>query len=154
MKAFLVVCPESSGNHMISELLESVGCRLVEYRYNKIPPANSNIVVSMSMPSNNMWFNLEDIIKELKDYDVFTLIGIREWFGTINSQVNRGRVADNRAANTAIQEAYRRIFSTIGYNDFMVVSFDKMVDEPDYKIKILKHLGLSTNTSYVTNRRE
>ena len=154
MKAFLVVSPESSGNHMLRELLESVCFSVVKHRYENIPLASVNIVVSMSMPSNNRWFNVEDILNELKSkgYDTFTLIGVREWLDTLNSQVKRGRVHDHRAAHSSTQEAYRRIFSTIGYNDFMVVNFDRMVDNPGYRNKLLEYLGLP-KSNYVTNRR-
>ena len=155
MKAYLVVCPESSGNRMISELLESVGCKLIDGRYNVVPLAKEDIVLTMSMPSNSHWYNVFDVTNMLKEknYDVTVIVGVREWFGTLASQVKRGRVPDIKASISSTQEAYKRIFGTMGYNDFIVVSFDRMIDEPNYKTRVLEHLGLPTMTNYVTHRR-
>ena len=152
MRAFVVVSPESSGNHLISELLESVGCPLHNFRSVDPEKYLNNMVTAVSIPSSDQWYHIEqDIIVPLKvrGYtDIKIIISFRSWDYMIQSQIRNGHRQSWSEALGIAQKSFRHIFTTIGNNEFTLVMFDRLVSTVGYKEKLLLELGLPIETNY------
>jgi len=96
-KLFLVLGPESSGNHVTSLVLKNMGCfwdepqeldrfLLGEIKLSQVT-SNSNIVLRRSVPHGRDWPVASDISKRFAEegYEMSTIVLQREWMATILS---------------------------------------------------------------------
>ncbi len=145
---YLVVGPESSGTRLTAELLRQAGCRSVaiagDHDGPELPRDGRPPLVRRSLPHDFEWFAIRDLARLLGTPAVYAVVTTRDWFAMAESQVSRQLARDLDVAFANIRRAYRDIFTGVAELDlpFIVSSYEAMVAERRYGVRLLQALGL------------
>lgn len=135
-KAFLVFGAESSGNRLMKQILIDSGCYGdTDKHFERIPKSKKLLVDGFSVPSNGHWLSITDKYVKLEGagFKCFTIVMVRDWHATANSQVRQGRVEHWWQAYSNIVKAYPCIFRNIE-TPYTVVSFDNLIIHKNLEI--------------------
>ena len=163
--AFLVLGPESHGNHLVGDILVHAGCEghsgdhapwqgpRQESRNSDVQPWDqalptdqNPIVWRRSVPHLKHLPDIRGMIESLeaRDYKVTAIVVTREPHAALQSQL-KWRHVSNRAAGMAnIEKAYRHIFTqldTAGIH-FVVTSYESLVNYSEAQDLLLRQLKL------------
>ena len=166
LRAFIIVGPQSSGNHLMWDIFAKSGCygekwkrqglaEMVEKRLSPIVwhgsmPKGGLIVQKFSDGTEKKlqdpcWHNLGDRIGSLRwaGYDVCVIVLIREIMATVKSQVHHfpKEIPSIAVAIFEIQKAYRRIFQTLPDDvNYAVVSYEALVHQKEDTLRGLSQM--------------
>lgn len=113
--AFLVMGPESSGNHLHCEILKRMGCFWEdEMPIEKLCGRSNLVVLRRSIPHGDTWHSPAVIRKQFaaRGFEMKTVVPVRDWAATILSNFwhRRATVSDAAGANLA---AYSHLASVL-----------------------------------------
>lgn len=154
-KMFLVLGPESSGNHITSRVLENMGCfweenqKLIIDRFcrGECPlseiTTNSNIVLRRSVPYEHEWADPNKYRKlfENEGYKMYSIILQREWMAGLLSQYYH-RSATVEIAWDSYVKAEKHIgkyLSDSSLDPFYVFNTSALMKDPEPVIKGLEY---------------
>jgi hypothetical protein len=152
-KIFLVVGPESSGNHLTSLVLKTMGCyweeppqKLDSMLKGEIELAsftdNSNIVLRRSVPYGHEWISPALIRHTFANlgYTMHTIILQREWMATMLSNYYH-RSSTVEEANEVLVKAEKHIASHMAhglFDPFYVLNTSTLMKDPEPVVKGLE----------------
>ncbi len=154
MRCYLILGAEGSGTRLFTKILIQAGC-IGQYDHIQLSdikdnpsicslPKNSKkpLVLRRSIPHGVHWFNLNDLIQNIKDqnYIPFLIILFRDWFGTYSSQLRRGLRED--LIMKKIKRAYYIIFESVKSELFSLANYEELVTNPKALNKFLKRIDL------------
>lgn len=132
-RALIVAGPESSGTHLVTDILCELGGVTEEMRRWDawLPTEEELAVIRWSFPHAKRW---PDIVHtrqtlSLRGYQVRQIITMRDQNALIKSQIAHHHVGSEREARRNIGEAYRRLFGNLV--DYpILVAYDSLVRRP------------------------
>lgn len=163
-RAFLVVGPESCGNHLVTEILIAAGCIGDTGQQNSFetdpgppdqrpqrwdtetPTDQDPIVWLRSMPHGGQWPDLDGILRALQEhgYAVTGVVTVRDWHGAVRSQVERTHVKRPSVAKGHLRIAYQNIFGPFAELSvpYIVTTYEALVNVPGAQAWLCEELGL------------
>ena len=154
-KAILVLGPESSGLHLMTNILIACGCQgnagegpYDEQPWDKaLPTVETPIVWRRSFPHGGKWTDVGSMVGKLQilGYDVSCIIMVREYGAMLDSQVRHVHVQDAEKARVNIRQSYEYIFHYMTRRNapYVLVSYESLIYQPAPTIaNLLKALGL------------
>lgn len=165
-KVFLVLGPESSGNHVTSRVLNNMGCfweenqKLIIDRFTrgecelKEITEKSNIVLRRSVPYEHEWADPNKYRKlfENKGYEMYTVILQREWMAGLLSQYYH-RSATVEVAWDSYVKAEKHISKYIAdgsVDPFYVFNTSALMKDPE---PVIRGLEIFTGLKWPSNVR-
>ena len=165
-KAFLVLGPESHGNHLVTDILVNAGClghsgdhtpwsepwrkdahNDLQPWDRALPTDQDPVVWRRSVPHLKQLPAIKDMVDklEMRDYQVTAIIVCRERYAAQQSQIKWRHVENSQSASTNIQRAYKHIFSQLDEADihFVVTSYEALVNYPEAQDSLLRQLDLA-----------
>ena len=146
---YLVVGPESSGTRFVTRLLIGAGCKgdpdHLQSFDQKLPKAEVQpIVWRRSFPHALKWPIVSDLCKIIENagYRPIVLVTVRHPWILVHSQRANGHVDSVEQSEKNIEMAYKRIFMTIGPNEFHVVAYESLVREGQAVRRFLQAIGM------------
>lgn len=150
-KFFLVIGPESSGNHLTSLVLETMGCywdrhpqKLDEYLDGKIKiediTDNPNLVLLRSVPHGREWPNISYINERfsIENYKVHTIFLRREFMATALSNYYHRSPSVEKSWGDLIK-AEKHIASYMkDMDDFYLLNTSSLMKDPEPVVKGLE----------------
>jgi len=151
-KLFLVLGPESSGNHLTSMILKKMGCyweepqKLDNFKdeeeLNRITYNNPNIVLRRSVPHGREWCNPLKISQKFEKYGfkMYTIVLQREWMATMLSNYYH-RSSNLKEAWKTLEDAEKHIagYMATGVIDpFYVLNTSSLMKDPKPAIRGLE----------------
>jgi len=162
-EAYLVFGAESSGNHLVADILVNAGCLghsgnhpdwHGEFKgwsdaqpWDKSPPIDETpIVWRRSIPHGGEWTNIKSFIKNVRKrgYEVKCVVVIRELHPTVESQLKWHHVQSRDQGADNIARANLHIFSHLAAAKvpYVVTSYEALVNYPEAQDKLLEELGI------------
>ena len=162
-EAYLVFGAESSGNHLVADILINAGCLghsgdhpdwhgdfkgwTDAQPWDESPPTDETpIVWRRSIPHGGEWISIAAFIKTIKErgYEVKCVVVIRELHPTVESQLKWRHVQSRDQGVSNIARAYLHIFTHIARADvpFVVTSYEALVNYPEAQDLLLEELGI------------
>jgi hypothetical protein len=163
-EAFLVLGPESSGNHLVTDILINAGCKGHSGNHpdwhgefegwsdaqpwdTEHPSNETPIVWRRSTPHLKEWSDLAALMNGLmdKDYDVKAVVVVRELYPTVESQMKWRHVSSPGEGRQNVQRAYLHIFRQLDRVGipFVVASYEALVNYPEAQDCLLMELGIA-----------
>jgi hypothetical protein len=163
-RAFLVLGPESHGNHLVTDLLVHAGCHGRSGNHvpwsgewqegiddrqpwdEKLPTDEDPIVWRRSVPHLKHWPDIRGMIDvlERRGYTVHAIVVHRDRYAAIQSQLKWRHVADPEVARANIERAYPYIFAHLqaAAVKSTVVNYESLAHYPAAQDDLLEELGL------------
>jgi hypothetical protein len=165
-QAYLVLGPESSGTHLVADILVNAGCQghsgnHCDWRAETAPAGVSYddqpwdheepvdqtpIVWRRSVPHGGEWPDIVGWINRLQNsaYQVSVVVVVRDWHATIQSQLKWGHVKTRAKAEMSLWTAYMYIFEGLkrAKAPFVVTTYEALVNYPEAQDGLLEELGL------------
>lgn len=147
-KIYLVFGPESSGNHLVTNILIKGGIKRGTSTSDVINPKNMEredfpIVFRRSFPHGGVWYKWEEMLKPLfqkkliQKEDIFVIVLIRNWSCAIKSSIKRGHSKNYSESLFKLKKAYKNILEQIKDLDYMFFSFDETIINKEQQVKFL-----------------
>jgi hypothetical protein len=161
--AYLVFGAESSGNHLVTDILINAGCLghsgnhpdwHGDFRgwsdsqpWDERPPTDETpIVWRRSIPHGGEWIDIASFIKKIKKrgYEVTCVVVIRELHTTVESELKWHHVKSREQGRNNISRANLHIFSHLAKArvPYIVTSYEALVNYPEAQDRILEELGI------------
>lgn len=163
-KAFLVLGPESHGNHLMTDLLVHAGCvghsghstwreeQGEDFPHDEqpwdleLPRDQDPIVWRRSVPHLQEWPDIKGMVESLeeRDYTVQAIVMTRDRHAALQSQLKWHHIGSLEAGQDNIEKAYAHIFHQLKESDipFQMVSYESLVTYPQAQDRVLEELGL------------
>jgi hypothetical protein len=163
MKAFLVLGPESSGNHFVTDILVNAGCKgdsghrgtweagaenaVPQPWDNELPrDGTTPIVWRRSVPHGGDWVDIKGMVGNLRKlgYTVVAVVIVRNMFATIRSQIRRRMHNTEGEIRVNFRRALVRIFTELEKEGvpFVLQTYEALVNYPEAQDCLLKQLEL------------
>jgi len=151
-KLFLIMGPESSGNHLTSLILKTMNCyweepqKLDDFLKGKCKLAditnNSNVVLRRSIPYGRDWVDpvLINSLFSKQGYKTYTIILQREWIATMLSNYYHRSSTVEEAWETLVKaEKHISKYLNVGSLDpFYILNVSSLMKDPEPSIKGLE----------------
>ncbi len=165
-RAYLVLGAESSGNHLVTDLLVEAGCmgnsgfggdwqdqsstQIADDTQPwdlRFPKDEDPIVWRRSVPHLRKYPDIASMVQRLRkrDYSVTGFVVVRDRHAVARSQVHRGHVESLEESVANIQSAYRHIFRHVEMADldYEMVSYESLVQSAEARKLWLRSLNLN-----------
>lgn len=141
LKAYLIHGPESSGNKLMGRLLMAAGCH-GNYdgdsdAWENCPPDGETPIVwvrSYPLTHHHLWPSIRQQVATLRGrgYNCHSLVMVRSWHSTIQSQIARGHVSTVQQAMTNMRLAMTLIMEGLqaALCPYEVVSYESIIQRP------------------------
>ena len=156
-KAFIITGAQSSGNHLMTDILVSSGCVGTvdsdQPFWDDVDNGKDNVVWRGSMPKGGIgWWNIERMIYRLSNigYKVFIIVMHRDITAMAMSQVKKYKnISSFNDAHYEIIQAYNRIYHFLRRScneNIIPVSYESLVYQKEDTLKGLSNiLGIELN---------
>lgn len=164
-KAFLVLGPESHGNHLVTDILVHAGChghsgdhanwdkqwQAGVHNDNQpwdhaLPTDEDPIVWRRSVPHLKNMPDIKNMVDSLeaRQYEVTGIVITREPYAALQSQLKWHHVKNLATGITNIEKAYKYIFSQLEKANihFVMTSYEALVNYPEAQDLLLQQLTL------------
>ncbi|MGR8933736.1 MAG: hypothetical protein ACU837_05010, partial [Gammaproteobacteria bacterium] len=164
-KAFLVLGPESHGNHLVTDILVHAGCHGHSGDHvawdepwqagvhadsqpwdHALPTDEDPIVWRRSVPHLKNMPDIKNMVDSLeaRHYQVTAIVVTREPYAALQSQLKWRHVENPAAGIINIEKAYKHIFSQLEKADihFVMTSYEALVNYPEAQDLLLRQLTL------------
>ena len=162
-KAFLVLGPESHGNHLMTDLLVHAGCdgssghsswrektapeslEDIQPWDIELPVDQDPIVWRRSVPHLHDWPDIKGMARVLdeRDYAIHAIVMTRDRHAALQSQVKWHHIDNIDVGRDNIEKAYLHIFKHLKEADipYLMASYESLVTYPPSQDRLLEELG-------------
>lgn len=149
-KFFLVIGPESSGNHLTSLVLKTMGCywevpqKLDKYLDGELQlkdiTNNPNLVLLRSVPHGREWPNIDYINERfsIENYKVYTIFLKREFMATVLSNYYHRSPTVEVAWETLIKAEKHLALYMQNMDNFYVLNTSALMKDPEPVVRGLE----------------